>query len=239
KGTNSGMVTIPTGLPVNGNTNRIKSLANSIPVVEYIRITDTAGGYQRGDIQVKVRVNDQDNDNIKYMFYFQSPAAGIEWQGATVREEIENRTQGIEYVFTWDSIKDLGEKVLNDVKLKIKPYDYKDVGEEKEIDLAVSVNNVQLSGSGDVRVDNSFRNMDQTGSVTVMFEAQKAGEVTCTVYNRIGRRIREIKKQVLPGFNTCIWDYKDKDGKKVSSEVYVLWVKGAGIDKYIKISLYR
>ncbi|RLI98902.1 MAG: hypothetical protein DRP08_07710, partial [Candidatus Aenigmatarchaeota archaeon] len=241
KGSNSGTPYTPAGLPVNGNTNTIVAAAGANePVVVYIKVTNTSGlSYYRGDITIKAKVNDEDGDTINFNFEYKSDSLGITWRTATIKENTSSLAQGVEHTFTWDSAKDMAGKSANDVLLRLIPNDGSLTGVPKEIEEPISVNNVELTDKDDVRIINTFQSMNEANQTEIMIKAEKSDEVTITVYDLIGRKIREIKQKVEPGFNTIPWDFKDDEGRQVGSDVYIIHIKGAGIDKYVKIAVWR
>lgn len=106
-------------------------------------------------------------------------------------------------------------------------------------DTNTNANRVALTDQNDVRVENSFHNMNSDDSTTIMFKALQVEEVTITIYDLRGRKLYEKKQVAQLGDNYIDWDFKNDNGNLVSSGVYAIWVKGGGVDKYIKIAVYR
>ena len=81
--------------------------------------------------------------------------------------------------------------------------------------------------------------MNEFDCTQIMFKAEESGEVEITIYDLKSREIKKIYENATPGFNSIQWCFKDEDGKQVASGSYIIYVKGAGVDKYIKIGAYR
>ncbi len=209
------------------------------PVVEYIKVTNTSGqDYYRDDIIVKIKINDPDSSLVNADIQYKSDSLGISWTPASIKEETTNIAQGEEHQFTWDSAEDIKSKAVPDIVLQIIPDDGVSTGDPKET-KPFTVNNVQLADKNDIRVMNTFHNMNEFDCTQIMFKAEESGEVEIIVYDLKSREIRKMFENVALGFNSIKWCFDDDDGKQVASGSYTIYIKGAGVDKYIKIGVYR
>jgi hypothetical protein len=78
---------------------------------------------------------------------------------------------------------------------------------------------------------NPFRSAD--GAVTLPYRSALAGgTVTLHVVDVRGRLVREIPAPgpATAGFGSILWDGRGRDGRRVPSGVYYLYVRGVGID---------
>ena len=225
-------------LTVNYASNIIATKIGA-PSVEYIRVTNITGlPYYRGDIKFKVKIRDEDSTRVSITVKYKNLEKGISGV-ARIREDTYNILANQEHIFTWDSANDIKDKSMY-IILEVTPRDSDwHYGPSKEIDYPIFVNNIELKDSEDLRVDNSLKSINESEGMYIMFKAKNSGEVTVSVYNVLGKKIREMKQIVNEGFNMMLWDYKDEKGNLVSSEVYIIWVKGAGVDKYIKVAVWR
>jgi hypothetical protein len=175
---------------------------------------------------------------VSILFEFKSDMGKIAWKTATMKETPTSATQGKIFVFTWDSKTDLSGKFLSDVQLRATPNNGSLAGSAVELSSVV-VNNVTLADASDVHIGNSFHNMNTDGDVQIVFQSTAADTATITIYDLLGRKVRTFSKSIAAGFTTLSWHMKDDSGKLVASDVYAIHVKGPGVDKKIKISLFK
>jgi hypothetical protein len=219
----------------------IRNIKNQYtPIVNYIKVTNETGkNYYHGDISVLFNIKDDDGDAVGCEIQYMCQTLDITWTKATIIGSLTNLTQNSNYAVVWDSAKDIKNVMVDDVKLRIyEPTDGEKIGQPKE-SSNFAVNNIKLDGAKDVRVKNSFQNMNDEESTEIMFNATSSAEVTISIYDMRGRIIREMKTSAFTGFNSVEWDFKNDAGDQVPSDKYVIWVKGAGVNKYIKIAVYR
>jgi flagellar hook assembly protein FlgD len=84
-------------------------------------------------------------------------------------------------------------------------------------------------------------NPDKGGTVSVSFSAAQDGKVIVKVYNLAGDLVRPIfEADVQAGlWFQANWDGKNGDGDIVSSGVYFVSVRGAGIKTIRKVIVLR
>ena len=209
------------------------------PVVEYIKVTNTSGrDYYHGNIAVKIKVNDPDSALINTDLQYKSDSLGINWAPVAIKENTASLAQGEEHQLTWNSSVNIKDKIVSDVVLRITPDDGKSTGSPKETE-PFAVNNIQLADKDDIRVLNTFQDMDELDCTEIMFMAQEAAKVEITIYDLKSREIRKMRQNAALGFNSIQWCFDDDEGKQVASGSYIIYVNGAGVDNYVKIGLYR
>jgi flagellar hook assembly protein FlgD len=91
---------------------------------------------------------------------------------------------------------------------------------------------VRIVGGLDGYVNTAYEN-----SVSVFFQPRRAGTVYIRVYSLNGRLVREgVVMSAMPGtVSSFSWDLRDNDGTAVSAGVYIVYVKGGGLEIKKKI----
>ena len=91
---------------------------------------------------------------------------------------------------------------------------------------------VRIVGGLDGYVNTAYEN-----SVSVFFQPRRAGTVYIRVYSLNGRLVREgVVMSAMPGtVSSFSWDLRNNDGTAVSAGVYIVYVKGGGLEIKKKI----
>jgi hypothetical protein len=204
------------------------------PIIRTIKTTNVSGALA-GEIMLKVIITNI-GPGVTLDFKYKSLKAGIDWKAAKIKAYSSPVSTGTN-VFTWQSANDLPGKYIDDIIIQVTP-DNGIPGTPKST-AELTVNNISFTGPNDVHVDNSFQNMNTSDKANILFQAQSAEDVTITIYDLKGRKIWSKTSVAQSGSNLVTWDYKDSAGKKVASDVYAIHIKGAGVDKTLKMSVYR
>jgi len=74
-------------------------------------------------------------------------------------------------------------------------------------------------------------------NVKIYANIKKEDTITLYIYDLKGRRVKTITRDVVPGIQKILeWDKKDeRAGKYVGSGMYIIYIKGGGIDTYTKM----
>ncbi|MBN1899364.1 MAG: hypothetical protein JW827_11350 [Spirochaetes bacterium] len=209
------------------------------PVVNYFVVTNAPDPhYYRNNIDIKLRIACSTVTNFTATIEYQSTNLNVNWLPAILNTVPAGLTDATIRFYVWLSDQDLYDKYAFDIYLRCIPVVGSETGPAKIIG-PFTVNNLNIAGAEDVRVLNSYHDMRKSSSTLIIFSTEKSDEVKVTIYDLMGRKVREIRQTVTTGTSTIPWDFKDDGGQIVKSAVYVIWVKGAGIDKYIKMSVYK
>ncbi|MBD3271090.1 MAG: T9SS type A sorting domain-containing protein, partial [Elusimicrobia bacterium] len=96
--------------------------------------------------------------------------------------------------------------------------------------------------SGDVAVQGGSKgyvNPKQGEQAVIHFRASEQGVVNLSIYNLQGFLIQELSKETAGGEDSLSWTCENRDGEIVSSGVYVVYVKGPGIDTVKKLAVVK
>lgn len=74
-------------------------------------------------------------------------------------------------------------------------------------------------------------------NVKIYVNVKKEDTITLYIYDLKGRSVKTITQDVRPGIQKILeWDKRDeRTGKYVGSGIYIIYIKGGGIDTYIKM----
>ncbi len=90
---------------------------------------------------------------------------------------------------------------------------------------------VRIIGGLDGYVNTAYEN-----SMSILFQPRRTGTVYIRVYSLNGRLVREgVVSGTLGTVSSFNWDLKNNDGTVVSAGVYIVYVKGGGLDIKKKI----
>ncbi|MDZ7292345.1 MAG: T9SS type A sorting domain-containing protein [candidate division KSB1 bacterium] len=77
-------------------------------------------------------------------------------------------------------------------------------------------------------------------TTTIRFALPEAGEVTLTIYNSMGQRVRTlVSGQMNSGWHSVVWDAKDDHGVRVASGVYLYVIKAGSFTAQRKLVLMK
>ena len=95
-------------------------------------------------------------------------------------------------------------------------------------------------GAQEVKVYHSVFKPGQDEKTSISFNTTIAATVTITVYNNVGRKVRELYRGTsTSGINFIQWDGRDEGGSKVSSGVYTIKIEGGGISQSKRVVVVR
>jgi flagellar hook assembly protein FlgD len=82
---------------------------------------------------------------------------------------------------------------------------------------------------------------EQGGNVTISFKSPQDGKVTVKVYNLAGQLVRPVFEASINAgiWFQATWDGRNENGNMVSSGVYFISIRGAGIRSLKKVILLK
>ena len=102
---------------------------------------------------------------------------------------------------------------------------------------------IELTGldTGEVKIQggsNGYVNPDKGETLKIFFKASESGVVKVKIYTLRGRLVWEESKDVEES-SFIEWDCKNSESEVISSGVYIVFVKGPGIDSTKKAAIIR
>lgn len=77
-------------------------------------------------------------------------------------------------------------------------------------------------------------------TTTIQYQIPKAERVTIAIYNLLGREVRTLADEMQqPGLHKIVWDGKDRHGRPVSADVYVVQMQAGEFSRSKKIVLLK
>lgn len=98
----------------------------------------------------------------------------------------------------------------------------------------------ELPPAQEVKVYHGVFKPGQDEKTNVSFNTAAPVTITVTVYNNVGRKVKEIYRGTSsPGLNNIQWDGRDSGGARVSSGVYTIKIEGGGINQSRRVVVVR
>lgn len=89
-----------------------------------------------------------------------------------------------------------------------------------------------------VILGNLFHPMDG-GQMQLRYDAPYEGKIQVDLYDRLGRHLKHLERDVLPGSYTEAWDGRGDDGLVVASGIYVAYFHGKGLNRVVKFAVLK
>jgi len=97
-----------------------------------------------------------------------------------------------------------------------------------------------LPAAQDVKIYHGVFKPGQNEKTNVAFNTPSPVTITVTVYNNVGRKVKELYRGTSSvGLNLVQWDGRDDGGAKVSSGVYTIKIEGGGINQSKRVVVVR
>ncbi|HAT72152.1 MAG TPA: hypothetical protein DCS63_04990 [Elusimicrobia bacterium] len=97
-----------------------------------------------------------------------------------------------------------------------------------------------LPAAQEVKVYHGVFKPGQDEKTNISFNTPAPAAVTVTVYNNIGRKVKELYRGgSSTGLNLIQWDGRDDAGARVSSGVYTIKIEGGGINQSKRVVVVR
>ncbi|MBD3271153.1 MAG: T9SS type A sorting domain-containing protein, partial [Elusimicrobia bacterium] len=96
--------------------------------------------------------------------------------------------------------------------------------------------------SGDVAVQGGSKgyvNPKQGEQAVIHFRAEEPGNIKICIYNLQGSLVKEMSKDTSGGEDSMAWSCVNGDGSMVASGVYIVYVRGPGIDTTTKMAIVK
>ncbi len=85
--------------------------------------------------------------------------------------------------------------------------------------------------------ENGYINPDKNEEAKIIFNAKESGNVKIKIYTLSGQLVTEMSHNAKAGINTVYWNGLNKENKKVATGIYIVFIKGAGMDTSTKIAV--
>lgn len=97
-----------------------------------------------------------------------------------------------------------------------------------------------LPPAQEVKVYHGVFKPGQNEKTNISFNTAAPVTVTVTVYNNVGRKVKELYRgSSSAGLNLIQWDGKNESGQRVSSGVYTIKIEGGGISQSKRVVVVR
>ena len=97
-----------------------------------------------------------------------------------------------------------------------------------------------LPAAQEVKIYHGVFKPGQNEKTNVSFNTAAPVSITVTVYNNIGRKVKELYRgSSSSGLNLIQWDGRDDGGQRVSSGVYTIKIEGGGINQSKRVVVVR
>ncbi len=103
-----------------------------------------------------------------------------------------------------------------------------------------SINFSDIIVPGKIKViggENGYINPDKNEEAKIIFNAKQPGNVKIKIYTLSRQLVTEMSHNAKAGINTVYWNGLNKENKKVATGIYIVFIKGAGMDTSIKIAV--
>ncbi|MFW6134476.1 MAG: hypothetical protein ACOC5R_02745 [Elusimicrobiota bacterium] len=115
-------------------------------------------------------------------------------------------------------------------------------GSDAKADDGFEVKGVDLGSTGDVRVqggENGYVNPEKGEQARINFRAEASGKVEIKIYDLTGRLIWSAEKNT-DGENDYIkWACENSGGSVVATDMYIIYIKGPGIEERRRIAIVK
>ena len=102
--------------------------------------------------------------------------------------------------------------------------------------LAVNIGLEQLDTISDASAyPNPFDSRKK--KTTIAFTLNTNSDISITIYNAFGRKVKSLNSTGTAGANSAVWDGADSSGAKVSMGMYICVIKAGGKVKIIKVGV--
>lgn len=97
-----------------------------------------------------------------------------------------------------------------------------------------------LPPAQEVKVYHGVFKPGQNEKTNISFNTTTPVTITVTVYNNVGRKVKELYRGTSSaGLNLIQWDGRDDSGRRVSSGVYTIKIEGGGINQSKRVVVVR
>jgi hypothetical protein len=172
----------------------------------------------------------------------------LTWEDNSINEEgfeIERRKEGESYkqlaTVTANTTLYIDTSVEPDTKYyyRVRAYRGKLTSEYSNEDYAKTIS---LISRGEVKIiggENGYINPDRKEEAIISFVAESSGNIKVEIFTLDGYLVKELSKYTFGGQDYIKWDITNEDQEVVASGVYIIIIKGPGLDELKKVVILR